>query len=107
MAPTRELAQQINDDFLNLAAYTRLRSAVVVGGKSAEQQGSIIADGVEVIIGTPGRIEDCLDRRILVLNQCFWVILDEADKMIDYNFEEAINRILSCIPADFDKAADE
>jgi len=107
MAPTRELAQQINEDFLNLAAYTRLRSAVVVGGKSAEQQGSIIADGVEVIIGTPGRIEDCLDRRILVLNQCFWVILDEADKMIDYNFEEAINRILNCIPADFDKAADE
>ena len=53
---------------MNLTAYTRLRSAVVVGGKSAEQQGSIIADGVEVIIGTPGRIEDCLDRRILVLN---------------------------------------
>jgi ATP-dependent RNA helicase DDX23/PRP28 len=60
-----------------------------------------------VIIGTPGRIEDCLDRRILVLNQCFWVILDEADKMIDYNFEDAINRILSCIPEDLDKSSDE
>jgi ATP-dependent RNA helicase DDX23/PRP28 len=51
-----------------------------------------------VVIGTPGRIEDCLDRRLLVLNQCFYVILDEADRMIDYNFEDSIKKILNCIP---------
>jgi len=66
---------------------------VIVGGKSAEEQSSVISGGVEVVIGTPGRIEDCLSRRTLVLNQCYFVVLDEADKMIDYNFEEAINKI--------------
>jgi ATP-dependent RNA helicase DDX23/PRP28 len=68
MAPTRELAQQIDQEFRKLTEFTQLRSVVIVGGKSAEQQGSIISDGVEVVIGTPGRIEDCLDRRLLVLN---------------------------------------
>ncbi len=53
---------------MKLTKNTRLKSVVVVGGKSAEEQGSIISVGVDVVIGTPGRIEDCLDRRILVLN---------------------------------------
>ena len=60
-----------------------------------------------MVIGTPGRIEDCLDRRILVLNQCFYVILDEADRMIDYNFEDSIKKILNCIPAYLEKADEE
>ena len=47
------------------------------------------------MIGTPGRIEDCLDRRYLVLNQCYFVILDEADKMIDMDLEESVNNILN------------
>jgi ATP-dependent RNA helicase DDX23/PRP28 len=68
MAPTRELAQQIEKEFVRLTENTDLRSVVIVGGKSAEEQGSIISRGVEVVIGTPGRIQDCLDRRTLVLN---------------------------------------
>ena len=107
MAPTRELAQQIDQEFRKLAAYTRLRSVVIVGGKSAEEQSSVISGGVEVIIGTPGRIEDCLSRRTLVLNQCFFVVLDEADKMIDYNFEEAINKIFATIPEEIEKSREE
>ena len=51
----------------------------------------MLAGGVEVVIGTPGRILDCIDRTYLVLNQCQWVILDEADKMIDLGFEEEVN----------------
>ena len=78
-----------------------------MGGKSAEEQFSVIAGGVEVIIGTPGRIEDCLSRRTLVLNQCYFVVLDEADKMIDYNFEEAINKIFALIPEEIEKSRDE
>ena len=66
----------------------------------------MISEGVEVVIGTPGRIEDCLDRRLLVLNQCFYVILDEADRMIDYNFEDSIKKILSCIPEYLEKSND-
>ena len=68
MAPSRELAQQIEKEFVKLTQNTRLRSLVMVGGKSSDEQGSIISRGVEVVIGTPGRIWDCLDRRTLVLN---------------------------------------
>jgi ATP-dependent RNA helicase DDX23/PRP28 len=63
MAPTRELAIQIDKEFQKLTRDTLLRSVVVVGGKSVEEQGSVISRGVEVIIGTPGRIEDLLNRR--------------------------------------------
>ena len=98
MAPTRELAQQIELEFKKLTNQTRLRSVVVVGGKSVQEQGSVISRGVEIVIGTPGRIEDCLDKRLLVLNQCYFVILDEADKMIEMDLEESVNNILSSIP---------
>lgn len=107
MAPTRELAQQIEKEFVKLTAGTSLRSVVVVGGKSAEEQGSIISRGVEVVIGTPGRIEDCLNRRTLVLNQCYYVVLDEADKMIDYNLEDSVNTIIRNIPDSLHKADTE
>jgi ATP-dependent RNA helicase DDX23/PRP28 len=83
MAPTRELAIQIEEEFRKLVNESHLRSIVVVGGKSSEEQGSSIGRGVEIVIGTPGRIEDLIKRQYLVLNQCYYVILDEADKMID------------------------
>ena len=107
MAPTRELAQQIEKEFVKLSEDTHLRSVVIVGGKSAEEQGSIISRGVEVVIGTPGRIEDFLTKRTLVLNQCYFVVLDEADKMIDYNLEDSVNAIIAAIPEHLHKADDE
>jgi ATP-dependent RNA helicase DDX23/PRP28 len=78
----------------------------VVGGKSAEEQGSSIGRGVEVVIGTPGRIEDLIKRQYLVLNQCYYVILDEADKMIDLELEESVNFILEAIPSFLNKSTD-
>jgi len=78
-----------------------------VGGKSTSEQGSIISRGVEIVIGTPGRIEDCLDQRFLVLNQCFFIVLDEADKMIEMDLEDSVNKILSCIPSELEKSAQE
>ena len=80
---------------------------MVVGGKSVQEQGGQIRRGVEIVIGTPGRIEDCLDQRLLVLNQCFYVILDEADKMIEMDLEESVNKIISCIPRHLAKSTDE
>lgn len=71
---------------------------MLVGGKNAEQQGSLISRGVEIVIGTPGRIEDCIKRRMLVLNQCYYIVLDEADKMIDLDLEESVTYILNQIP---------
>ena len=107
MAPTRELAQQIEKEFVKLAENTHLRSVVIIGQKSAEEQGSIISRGIEVVIGTPGRIEDLLTKRTLVLNQCYFVVLDEADKMIDYNLEDSVNAIINQIPDDLHKSDDE
>ncbi|CDW80241.1 dead-box atp-dependent rna helicase 21-like [Stylonychia lemnae] len=107
MAPSRELAIQIETEFRKLANETPLRSQIVVGGKSAEEQGSSISRGVEIIIGTPGRIEDLVKRRYLVLNQCYYVILDEADKMIDLDLEESVNFILESIPSNLQKADKE
>lgn len=78
-----------------------------MGGKSAEEQGSSISRGVEVVIGSPGRIEDLVKRRYLVLNQCYYVILDEADKMIDLDLEESVNFILESIPSNLQKSDKE
>ena len=55
-------------------------------------------DGAHIIIATPGRLKDCLDRRILVLAQCTYVVMDEADKMIDMGFEADVNFILEQLP---------
>ncbi len=107
MAPTRELAQQIEKEFVKLTENTHLRSVVIVGGKSAEEQGSIISRGIEIVIGTPGRIEDFLTKRTLELNQCYFVVLDEADKMIDYNLEDSVNAIIGAIPEHLHKSDDE
>lgn len=79
---------------------------VVVGGKSAQEQGTQISRGVEIVIGTPGRIEDCLNQRLLVLNQCFFCVLDEADKMIEMDLEESVNNIIDSVPESLQKSED-
>lgn len=61
----------------------------------------------EIIIGTPGRVKDCLDRAYTVLSQCNYVILDEADRMIDMGFEDVLKYILDCIPSTNLKDRDE
>lgn len=62
---------------------------------------------MEIVIGTPGRVRDCLDRAYTVLNQCNYVVLDEADRMIDLGFEEVVNAILDAIPTSNLKSEDE
>jgi len=64
-----------------------------------EDQGFALRDGAEVVIATPGRLYDCIDKRYLVLNQCNYVVMDEADRMIDLNFEPQIIKILDCMPS--------
>ena len=62
-----------------------------------------MARGAEVVIGTTGRILECLEKQLLVLNQCTYVVLDEADRMIDLNFEEDVTKIMShVVPECFD-----
>ncbi|CDR95183.1 DEAD box RNA helicase, putative [Babesia bigemina] len=107
MAPTRELAQQIHQETVKFSALCKTRAVLVVGGHSIEQQGFELRNGAEIIIGTPGRIKDCLDRSYTVLSQCNYVILDEADRMIDMGFEDIVNEILDCIPTSNLKDYDE
>ncbi|TDH71795.1 hypothetical protein CCR75_009008 [Bremia lactucae] len=103
MAPTRELALQIEQEAIKLCKYTSvgpseamspIKTLSVVGGQSIEDQGFRLREGVEMIIGTPGRLMDCLESHYLVLNQCNYVVLDEADRMIDMGFEPQVVAVL-------------
>ncbi|KAK8488760.1 hypothetical protein V6N13_025325 [Hibiscus sabdariffa] len=99
MAPTRELAQQIEDETMKFAHYLGIKVVSVVGGQSIEEQGFRIRQGCEVVIATPGRLLDCLERRYAVLNQCNYVVLDEADRMIDMGFEPQVVGVLDAMPS--------
>ncbi|KAF2133910.1 DEAD-domain-containing protein [Dothidotthia symphoricarpi CBS 119687] len=103
LAPTRELAQQIEVEARKFAVPLGFNTAVIVGGHSIEEQAFQMRDGVEIIIATPGRLVDCIERRVLVLSQCAYVIMDEADRMIDMGFEEPVNKILDALPVGNEK----
>ncbi|XP_026192501.1 DEAD-box ATP-dependent RNA helicase 21 [Cyclospora cayetanensis] len=107
LAPSRELALQIEEETQKFASFCSCRSVAVVGGRSAENQAFLLRQGVEIVIGTPGRVRDCLERAYTVLNQCNYVVLDEADRMIDLGFEEVVNAILDAIPTTNLKSQDE
>ncbi|PVZ97594.1 hypothetical protein BB558_006445 [Smittium angustum] len=98
LAPTRELAQQIEQEALKFANHLGFKCVSIVGGHSIEEQSFALRNGAEIIIATPGRLKDCIDRRILVLNQTTYVVMDEADRMIDMGFEEDVNFILDALP---------
>ena len=99
LSPTRELAIQISDAFTKLSLNTPLRAAVAVGGLSEQTQLNAIRRGVQLLIATPGRLEDFLDRKLVRLDAVEAVVLDEADRMLDMGFLPAIERILSVLPA--------
>ncbi|KAH8551768.1 P-loop containing nucleoside triphosphate hydrolase protein [Umbelopsis sp. PMI_123] len=98
LAPTRELAQQIEQETLKFATPLGYNCVSIVGGHAIEEQAFNLRNGAEIIIATPGRLRDCLERRILVLNQCTYVVMDEADRMIDMGFEADVNFILDALP---------
>jgi hypothetical protein len=86
MAPTRELALQIDVEINKLLSSQRhVKSLAVVGGQSITEQASKLRSGVHVVVGTPGRINDCVEMAYLVLNQCSYIVLDEADRYVEKN----------------------
>lgn len=93
LAPTRELAQQIDDEFRRFAAGQKLYSTLVVGGANINRQIQQIKRGPHIIIGTPGRIGDLIERRVLRLQSVETFVLDEADRMCDMGFVNDIKRI--------------
>eukprot|EP01118_Nematostelium_gracile_P007316 TRINITY_DN2375_c0_g1_i1.p1 TRINITY_DN2375_c0_g1~~TRINITY_DN2375_c0_g1_i1.p1 ORF type:complete len:542 (-),score=178.75 TRINITY_DN2375_c0_g1_i1:160-1785(-) len=98
LAPARELAIQIEQECSRFAKACGIRCVCIVGGTSIEEQGFLMRGGVEVVIATPGRLVDMIESRYLVLNQCSYVVLDEADRMIDLGFEPQVNAILDAMP---------
>jgi ATP-dependent RNA helicase RhlE len=99
LSPTRELAIQIAETFAKLSINTGLRAAVAVGGLSEQTQLNALRRGAQLVIATPGRLEDFMNRRLIKLNAVEVLILDEADRMLDMGFLPAIERILSALPA--------
>ena len=98
LAPTRELADQVAANVKNYAKHTLLRSAVVFGGIDMKPQTLQLKAGVEVLIATPGRLLDHIEAKNAVLNQVEYVVLDEADRMLDIGFLPDLQRILSYLP---------
>jgi ATP-dependent RNA helicase DDX23/PRP28 len=103
LAPTRELVQQIETEARKFAQPLGFRCVSIVGGHSLEEQAFALREGAEIIVATPGRLVDCIERRLLVLSQCCYVIMDEADRMIDLGFEESVNKILDALPVTNEK----
>ena len=100
MAPTRELAQQINDELKRFSGNMKIYSTVVVGGMNIQKQIRDVQRNPHVIIGTPGRLKDLMGRRVLKLNQVDTFVLDEADRMLDMGFVHDIRTIAEQVPSD-------
>ncbi|KAI1645608.1 DEAD-domain-containing protein [Daldinia loculata] len=103
IAPTRELVQQIESEAKKFAIPLGFTVVSLVGGHSLEEQAFALRNGAEIIVATPGRLVDCIERRLLVLSQCCYIIMDEADRMIDMGFEEPVNKILDALPVTNEK----
>ncbi|KAJ3154985.1 Nucleolar RNA helicase 2 [Geranomyces michiganensis] len=102
MAPTRELAMQVHREFQGIA--DKLASVCVYGGAPYDPQTYAMREGVDVIVGTPGRIIDHIDRGNLKLSNLRFLVMDEADQMLDIGFAEAMERVLQAVTEQ--KAAD-
>ena len=99
LSPTRELAIQIHETLTKLAQGTPLRAALAVGGLNENSQLQNIRRGAQVLVATPGRLNDFLNRRLVKLNKVHLFVLDEADRMLDMGFLPAITRIMEAMPA--------
>jgi superfamily II DNA/RNA helicase len=98
IAPTRVLADQVANSVKTYAKHTLLRSTVVFGGIDMKPQTLQLKAGVEVLIATPGRLLDHIEAKNCVLNQVEYVVLDEADRMLDIGFLPDLQRILAYLP---------
>jgi ATP-dependent RNA helicase DDX23/PRP28 len=98
MAPTRELALQIHGELDKLLSrQNQIQTAAIVGGQPIQQQAQMLRTGVHIVVGTPGRINECIEMAYCVLNQCCYIVMDEADRMIDMGFAPQMESILDAM----------
>ncbi len=101
LCPTRELAVQVSEEIGRLAKYQKgLRIEAIYGGDSIDRQIRSLKRGVHIVVGTPGRVMDHMERRTLKFDQVRMMVLDEADEMLDMGFREDIESILAEMPED-------
>jgi len=98
LCPTRELAVQVSEEIKRLAVFKGLNTLAIYGGASIEHQFDALERGVDIVAGTPGRIIDHIQRRTIDLSGVRYMVLDEADRMLDMGFIEDIDYILSRVP---------
>src|SRR5690606_17065404 len=100
VAPTRELALQVSRELIWLYAKSGARIATCVGGMDASKERRELAHGAQIVVGTPGRLRDHLERGALDLAKLRVAVLDEADEMLDMGFREDLEQILDATPAE-------
>ena len=98
LLPTRELAMQVHEQYENLRSKAAPKAALVIGGVSEKMQIQGFRTGSPLVIATPGRLQDFIDRKLVDLRQIRILVLDEADRMLDMGFLPAVQRILSVLP---------
>ncbi|SFH34709.1 ATP-dependent RNA helicase RhlE [Palleronia marisminoris] len=98
LAPTRELAAQVAENFDTYSKHVKLTKALLIGGVSFKEQDALIDKGVDVLIATPGRLLDHFERGKLLLTDVKIMVVDEADRMLDMGFIPDIERIFSLVP---------
>lgn len=94
MSPTRELANQIQDEVIKLSKYKKISSVAIVGGVSFDRQIANLRKTPQIIVGTPGRIMDMMDRKLIKFDHAEYCILDEADEMLNMGFLEDVQEII-------------
>ena len=97
ICPTRELCLQISNDLKIFGKYLNASVVSVYGGVDIKKQITDIRKGVDIIVATPGRLMDLMNRKVIKLNEIEFVVLDEADEMLNMGFKEDIERILSTV----------
>lgn len=100
LSPTRELALQIQEELKRIGQFTDLHVVCVFGGSEIDKQIRDIKKGAHIVVGTPGRVQDLMRRHVLKLDQVEFVVLDEADEMLNMGFIEDIENILKDTPED-------
>ena len=99
LEPTRELALQVAENFVQYGKYLKLTHALIIGGESMSDQKDVLNRGVDVLIATPGRLLDMFDRGTILLTDTKLLVIDEADRMLDMGFIPDVERIVSMLPA--------
>ncbi|PCH38094.1 nucleoside triphosphate hydrolase protein [Wolfiporia cocos MD-104 SS10] len=107
LAPTRELAQQIESETKKFAGPLGFTCVSIVGGRAVEEQQFNLRAGAEIIIATPGRLKDVIERHVIVLSQCRYIVMDEADRMVNLGFEADLTFILDKLPSDTMEGEDQ